>query len=93
MDKKVFTTAGIDLFIFFFLPLEKRPGKHPRATTKHLPHLLPLSAPHSLFSLWLLQPGARLDAPAADTETPGGKSTSGTLSCKLLIVSAAAAAA
>lgn len=52
------------------LPLEKFPGKHPRATIKHLLLLpLPLSAPHSLLSLWPLRPGARLDAPAADTET------------------------
>lgn len=63
-----------DLLIFHSsshssLPLVKSPGKHPRATNKTLLHLLPLSVPHCFFCLWLLQPGARLDASAADTET------------------------
>lgn len=48
------------------LPLEKRPGKHPRATTTHLLHLLPL------LSQQLLQPRAQPDAPAADTVIQGG---------------------
>lgn len=90
MDERLFYSSSRPM-----LPLEKLPGKHPRATIKHLHlllHPLPLSAPHFLLSLWPLQPGARLEAPAADTETRSCaeshrelvESASGTPSCKLV---------